>query len=262
VRYAGVEAAAAATATEVPAPDPQRVPVLVVEDEAEIQLVMEKMLRGSPYAGVPARNLRQAREAFLRIDPAVVLLDIQLGNETTWKWLGDLKSTPGAPPVVVMTSVDDPRKSFALGADAYLHKPVERQQLLQVLDQLARGRILVIDDDPAARYAIRRCFDDAPYRVVEAADAREGLRAAQTLRPELIVLDLNLPDRRGEEVLSELANGETTRGIPVVIATSERLTPELRQRLGGAMAVIEKSELRRDSFAPLVRGLRAKTAAV
>jgi CheY-like chemotaxis protein len=228
----------------------------VVEDESDAQLVLEKMLRGSAYTGVPARTLRQAKEALARADPAVVLLDIQLGNETTWKWLAELKSAPGAPPVVVMTSVDDPRKSFALGADAYLHKPIERAALLQTLEQVARASVLVIDDDPAARYAIRKCFDDAPFRVIEATDAREGLRAAQMLHPELIVLDLNLPDRRGEDVLRDLAAVEATRSIPVVIATSERLTPELRSRLSGAVALIEKSALRREAFASIVQRLR------
>jgi len=258
VRYPGAEAAAATAAAQpAPAPpDPSLIPVLVVEDESDAQLVLEKMLRGSAYTGVPARTLRQAKEALARADPAVVLLDIQLGNETTWKWLAELKGTPGAPPVVVMTSVDDPRKSFALGADAYLHKPIERAALLQTLEQVARASVLVIDDDPAARYAIRKCFDDAPFRVIEATDAREGLRAAQMLHPELIVLDLNLPDRRGEDVLRDLAAVEATRSIPVVIATSERLTPELRSRLSGAVALIEKSALRREAFASIVQRLR------
>ena len=258
-RFPGAEAApASVTAPATARPDPGLLPVLLVEDQADAQMVLDKMLRGSRYAGVPARNLRQAKDALAQYRPVVVLLDIQLGHETTWKWLGELKSAAGAPPVVVMTSVDDPRKSFALGADAYVHKPVTRLALLEVLDQMTRARILVIDDDPAARYAIRKCLEDRTCRVVEAADAREGLHAAQTLQPELIVLDLNLPDRRGEDVLGELAAGETTRTIPVVIATSERLTPELRRRLGAAAAVLEKSELRREALAPLVEGLRLR----
>ena len=261
VRYADAAAAGAAVKSpeEAPAPDPSLTPVLVVEDEADAQLVLEKMLRSSRYAAVPARNLRQAKAALARVPVAVILLDIQLGHETTWKWLGELKSLPGAPPVVVMTSVDDPRKSFALGADAYLPKPVERAVLFKTLEQLVRPSILVIDDDPAARYAIRKCLGDARYRVVEAADAREGLRAARALLPGLIVLDLNLPDRRGEEVLRDLAAVDATRAIPVVVATSETLTAELRSRLGGAAAVLSKSELRREALAPWVRRLDVRT---
>jgi CheY-like chemotaxis protein/two-component sensor histidine kinase len=256
VRYQGLKTPAEAALPVEPPSDPALVPVLVVDDDADTQMVLERLLRGTRYACVPARTLRQAKEALTRVQPAVILLDIQLGHEMTWKWLGELKSKEDAPPVAVLTSVDDPRKSFALGADAYLAKPVERAVLLETLDQLAAAQVLVIDDDPAARYAIRKCFDGAPVRVVEAADAREGLRAARSLRPGLIVLDLNLPDRRGEEVLDELAQGEATREIPVVIATSERLTPELRGRLGGAAAVFSKGELRREAFAPLVEGLR------
>jgi signal transduction histidine kinase/CheY-like chemotaxis protein len=265
-RYPGTSSGAGAVAADAAPPDapadPALVPVLVVEDQADTQMVIEKLLRGSGYAGVPVRTLRQAKEALGRISPAVVLLDVQLGHDTTWKWLGELKSAPGAAPVVVMTSMDDPRKSFALGADAYLPKPVTRAGLLEALDQLTRGRILVIDDDPASRYTIRKFLDDESYRLLEAVDAGSGLRAAQTLRPGLIVLDLNLPDRRGEEVLRDLVAGEATRAIPVVIATSEKLTPELRGRLGGAAAVLEKSQLDRVTLARLVADLRGRERAV
>jgi signal transduction histidine kinase/DNA-binding response OmpR family regulator len=260
VRYEGAGAAPAAAPATLALADPALVPILAVEDESGQQLVLDKLLRGTRYGLVRAHTLRQAKEALARLQPAVILLDVQLGHETTWKWLGELKSgtggSSGAPPVVVMTSVEDPRKSYALGAEAYLAKPLERALLLETLDSLTLAPVLVIDDDPAARYAIRKCLDGSPLRSGEAADAREGLHAARTLRPELIVLDLKLPDRRGEDVLRELGATESTRAIPVVIATSEPLTPELRGRLGGAAAVVGKGDLRREAFGPLVERLR------
>jgi signal transduction histidine kinase/CheY-like chemotaxis protein len=239
--------------------DPHLIPVLVVEDQPDAQVVYEKMLRGTAYSPISAHNLRQAREG-LAAKPAAVLLDIQLGYETTWKWLGELKSDPAtaALPIIVVTSVEDPRKSFALGADAYLEKPVARSALLDALNELTRARVLIIDDDPAARYTLRKCLQDAPFYIVEAANAREGLSAALAMRPELIVLDLNLPDRRGEEVLRELAGRESTRAIPVVVATSETLTPALRARLGGAAAVLSKGELNRASIEQLMESIRSR----
>jgi len=189
-----------------------------------------------------------------------VLLDIQLGYETTWKWLGEVKSDPAtaALPIIVVTSVEDPRKSAALGADAYLDKPVSRVALLDALNELTRARVLIIDDDPASRYTIRKCFQDQPYQILEAANAREGMRTAAAMRPEFIVLDLNLPDRRGEEVLDELAGGEGTRSIPVLIATSESLTPALRERLGGAAAVLSKADLNRESLSRVLASIRER----
>jgi signal transduction histidine kinase/CheY-like chemotaxis protein len=240
--------------------DPARVPVLVVEDQADTQLQYEKLLRGTAYVAIPARTLRQAQEALARVRPAAILLDIQLGYESSWKWLGELKSdgATASLPVIVATSVDDARKSYALGADGYLEKPVGRAALIDALNELTRARILIIDDDPAARYTIRKFCDDGAYHVLEAADAREGLRAASVMRPEIIVLDLNLPDRGGEDVLRELAADESTRAIPVVIATSESLSESARHRLAkSAAAVLSKAELDRDRFARLLESIRA-----
>jgi CheY-like chemotaxis protein len=240
--------------------DADLIPVLVVEDQPDVQLIYEKMLKGTAYGAISAHNLRQAREAMLQTEPAAILLDIQLGYESTWKWLGELKSNPGtaAVPIIVVTSVEDPRKSFALGADAYLHKPITRVALLDALNELTLARILIIDDDPASRYTIRKCFQDEPYQILEAANAREGMRAATTMKPELIVLDLNLPDRPGEEILGELAANLATSAIPVVVATSETLTPGLRERLEGAAAVLSKGEFDRAAAGRILETVRQR----
>jgi signal transduction histidine kinase/CheY-like chemotaxis protein len=250
-------------AIEAPARDPDDLPVLVVEDQNDEQLVYAKMLRGTSYAVIAARNLNQAKDALARAQPAAIVLDVQLGYETTWKWLGELKSNPAtaAIPVIVVTSVADPRKSYALGGDAYLDKPVARAALLNALNELTRAKILLIDDDPAARYTLRKCFEHMPYHILEAADAREGLRTASAMRPEFIILDLNLPDRRGEEVLQELSRTDATRSIPVVIATSETLTPELRSRLGDAAGVLSKGQLFPESLARVLDEIAQRAGA-
>lgn len=240
------DALAPPMADDDPGIDASRIPVLVVDDDAESQLAYENMVRGTPYAMQPARSLRQGREALARFHPAAIVLDIELANESTWSWLGELKSSPETSglPVIVSTRVDDPRKSSALGADAHLVKPVSREAFLQALNALTGERILVIDDDPAARYAIRKLLASRKTRILEAGNAREGLRIATTLQPRMIVLDLNLPDRRGDAVLEELATDELTRGIPVIIATSESLSAGERDRLSRqAAAILDKSEL-------------------
>jgi CheY-like chemotaxis protein/two-component sensor histidine kinase len=238
--------------------EPGLLPVMVVEDELAEQIVYERLLRETRYAAVAVRTLRHARQAYAALKPAAIVLDVQLGNDSTWKWLGELKSAGAqAPGVIVVTNVDDPRKSYALGADAYLAKPVQRDALLAALDRLTRARVLVIDDDPASRYTMRRYFGEAPYEVLEAADARGGLQAVASQRPELIVLDLNLPDQRGEEVLKALAADPRTRGIPVIVATAETLTPERRLGLKDAAAVVSKGELNPKLWAEILQGVRS-----
>src|SRR5262249_58280449 len=103
--------------------------------------------------------------------------------------------------VLIATTVEDERKAVALGADAYIRKPVDRALLVGHLDRFLGRRVLVIDDDPATRYTLKKLLDGASCCVVEAADGRSGLEAAKVAKPMLIVLDLGLPDIAGEEVL-------------------------------------------------------------
>ena len=249
VRYAPVEEVAFPAGETLE--DPGRIPILVVEDEPDTFAYYEKIARGTPYLLVSARTLRHATELLARLRPAAVMLDIVMGGETTWRWLGELKSTAehAALPVIVASNVDDPQKGFALGADAYLRKPIGRTALIETLNRLTRPRILVIDDDPAARYTVRKMCEHLPYQLLEAADAREGLRVASTMQPRIIVLDLNLPDRRGEDVLRELAGSPATTGIPVVVLTSEEMSPSSRAALmRDADDVLSKRDLRRETL--------------
>jgi CheY-like chemotaxis protein len=225
---------------------PLKVPVLVVEDELETQMFYAKVLRDTPYQVVPARNLRQAREAVSRSRPAAIVLDILLRGEDSWTWLSQLKNDPetGRIPIIVATTVEDERKALTLGADVYLRKPAERTALLAHLDRLTSARVLVIDDDEATRYAIRKFLEPTPYCVVEANAARQGLRAAQELRPRAILLDLQLPDMNGEEVLERLKREQSTSDIPVVVITSRTLSPGERSALErSAHAVLSKQDL-------------------
>jgi CheY-like chemotaxis protein len=250
MRYAPVE-------QEIPLParetleDPSRIPVLVVEDEPDTFAYYEKIARGTPYLLVSARTLQHATQLLDRIRPAAIMLDIVLGGETTWRWLGQLKSTiqHASLPVIVASNVDDPQKGFALGADAYLRKPIGRTVFIETLNRLTRPRILVIDDDPAARYSVRKMCEHLPYQLLEAVDAREGLRVASTMQPRAIVLDLNLPDRRGEDVLRELSGSPATSDIPVVVLTSEEISPSFRDTLlSAAQGVLSKQDLRRETL--------------
>ena len=223
-----------------------RSPVLVLDDDAETRLIYDKHLRDSRYQPLSARNLREARELMKRIRPQAILLDIMLRGEDTWRWLSELKSDPAtaAIPIIVITSIEDERKGLALGADAYCLKPLERTALLEKLDSLTGRRILVIDDDPAARYLMQKLLADTHTTVLEAADGRSGLIAARRARPSMIFLDLGLPDFSGEEILEALKSDADLQDVPVAIVTASKLTNDERTRLGRrAEAVLQKSDL-------------------
>jgi CheY-like chemotaxis protein/anti-sigma regulatory factor (Ser/Thr protein kinase) len=229
--------------------DPMMVQVLVVEDEPETQFIYEKLLKGSRYQPISARNLREARGVVLQLRPRAVLLDILLRGEDSWRWLTDLKNDEATAsiPVLVATNIEDERKALALGADAYCVKPLSRASLLEKLDAVVARNVLVIDDDPAARYVYQKLLADPRTHVVEAVDGQSGLIAARAAHPVMIFLDLNLPDTTGEDVLAAIRRDNVLKKVPVAVVTSRALSPEERERLGErAQAVLEKSELSAD----------------
>jgi signal transduction histidine kinase/CheY-like chemotaxis protein len=251
VRYAMAEPPPLAPASQ---PDTDLDPVLVVEDSPEDVLLYEKFLRGSRFQPIAVSTLARGRETMRRLRPVAVILDIRLHGEDTWSFLTELKRREETRdiPVLVVTTVADQHKGLGLGADAYAVKPVERVWLLETLGRVTgperREHVLVIDDDETARYLVRSSLADSAYAVVEAGEGREGLRQARELRPAAIFLDLVMPGYSGFEVLEQLREDATTRGIPVVVMTSKVLAPaDLAWLRARATAVLSKAQVGRDT---------------
>jgi CheY-like chemotaxis protein len=113
---------------------------------------------------------------------------------------------------------------------------------------MALDRVLIIDDNEIERYALRQFLSASRYEVIEATGGYDGLRLARQTHPDVIFLDLMMPDVHGFEVLKMLKAIEDTRQIPVVVFTSQRLeSAEDRERTAGADALLMKSDLSRDT---------------
>lgn len=237
--------------------DPDRIPVLVIEDNPADMMVFETILRHSPYQVFKATTFSQARRALADVRPRAILLDILIGEETSWKLLSELKSSPAMKsiPVIVISTVDDPSKASALGADAWGQKPVDGDWLLDELHRLThegeRKRVLVIDDDDISRYVLRLYLSACDVAIEEAGSGAAGLQLAIDHRPDLILLDLSMPDRNGFQVLEDLARDPRTARIPAAIVTAAALTDADCERLHAATAIVRKSELSKN----LLQGL-------
>jgi len=240
--------------------DPRRVPILVVEDRSETLLIYEKMLGSAGFQVLGARSLRDARDALAAFRPRAIVLDIMLKGEDAWTLLTELKRRPQLRdiPVAVVTTVEDEAKALALGADAYCRKPVDRQRLLEIVTQLATPervkRVLVADDEEVFRYVLRQHLLAAQHLISEAATGEEALRLARTERPDVICLDLGMPDIDGTEVLRQLRADPGTRGIPVVVVTAMPLDEAARGQLGQLAAhVLSKDGVSREGVLAAVR---------
>jgi CheY-like chemotaxis protein len=207
-----------------------------------------------------------------------MVLDILLPGGDAWKWLATLKTNPAtrAIPVLVATTVEDQGKGYALGADEYFVKPLQREALLGALARLTGSGVrlqkpqgpiekrlqpcvLIIDDQAASRYILAKLIEEEQSLVRHATNGRDGLSMAKEFAPQLIFLDLDMPEVSGFEVLEQLKAEPITRGIPVAIVTSLVLTEAERALLENqACAIINKTELSRERVARLLARVLAE----
>lgn len=87
------------------------------------------------------------------------------------------------------------------------------------------GTILVIEDDPALAEILRIFLEDSGSHIVVAETGREGLDLARRLRPELVTLDLALPDIDGREVLRQIQADADLADVPIIVVTGRRFQP-------------------------------------
>ena len=239
-------------------PDTQLVPVLFVDDSPDTLLVYEKFLHGSQFGPIAARTTWQAREAIQAYQPKLVVLDILLDGEETWHFLAELKRGEATRdlPVLVLSNVEDAGKGLALGASAYCVKPIDKNRLLSTIARLtapaSTRKLLVIDDDEIARYVLRQSLTATPHDLLEATNGEDGLEIVIREKPDLVFLDLAMPELDGFEVLRRLKDDPATREVPVAVVTSSRLEQADLARLAEAIGILPKDSISRERVLALI----------
>ena len=140
----------------------------------------------------------------------------------------------------MVTMTDDRELGYALGATEFLTKPVDRNQLMRLLERHApKGaarRALVVDDKAENRDLLRRVLENEGWQVSEAENGRVALARLGEQEPSLILLDLMMPVMDGFEFVLETRKQNAWRGIPIVVVTAKHVTDEDRRRLKGDVA--------------------------
>ncbi len=135
-----------------------------------------------------------------------------------------------------------------------------QEGLLSALTQVAPERfpkIVIVEDTAEARRLIRRILQSqGNFTILEAVNGREGLDLIQRELPDLVVLDLMMPEMDGFTVIEALRAKQETATIPVIVATAKELTPDEKNRLGGHIqALLQKGDFLNDEFLEEVRSL-------
>ncbi|MFC4304959.1 response regulator [Cohnella boryungensis] len=216
---------------------PGRASILLIDDDPLNRRLMARYLENESWTLAFAENgeqgLRQARE----LKPGVICLDIHMPGMDGWSVLAELKSDPGLKdiPVVIWSMAGDRNLGYALGASDYLTKPVGRERLISVMDKYVSNRgehaILVVEDDETTSELMARLLIKEGYTVARAMNGKSGLAGLAAERPDLILLDLTMPQMDGFQFIAELRGREDWSGIPVVVVTAREMTANEHKEL-------------------------------
>jgi PAS domain S-box-containing protein len=234
--------------------------VLTIDDDPAARELMKRFLSREGFQPVLADSgeagLRLARE----LRPNVITLDVMMPKMDGWSVLQQLKADASLRdiPVIMVSIVDDKNLGYTLGAADYLTKPVDREHLGRVLSRYRCAHppcpVLLIEDDDTTRGMMRTMLEREGWKVTEAVNGREGLERVAESRPNVILLDLMMPEMDGFEFLSTLRKREGGDKIPVVVITAKELTPEDRKMLNGSVErVLLKGEFSRQDLLNRVR---------
>lgn len=230
-------------------PTERKATILIIDDDPLVRDLLRRHLARNGYQALTAvsgeEGLRMAHEH----EPNAITLDVQMPQMDGWEVLTALKSEPALAdiPVIMLTIVEDKQLGFSLGAAEYLSKPVEMEHLIGILDRYCVDKssadILVIEDDEATRRLVGRSLEKSGCSVRFGETGREGIERLEEALPDLILLDLMMPEMDGFEFLAERARNPAWRAVPVVVMTAKILTASDRKRLnGGVDLLLQKGE--------------------
>lgn len=237
--------------------------ILVIDDDSTVHDLMRRALSKEGYrvecASNGAEGLLKARQH----RPDAITLDVMMPGQDGWAVLSSLKADPelASIPVIMITIVDDKNMGFALGAAEYLSKPIDRDKLLAILGKYCQCperncTALVVEDDPATRELTRRQLQDEGWKVLEADNGLVALQRLAEKIPDLILLDLMMPEMNGFDFLDQLRQRPEWQGVPVVVITAKDLDAEDRERLNGRVCqILQKGAYTRDGLLQQISNL-------
>jgi CheY-like chemotaxis protein len=248
--------------------------ILVADNDPSVKERIEPFLSHAGYEVVIAASAQEALRKAVQLQPLAVLIDTQLPPNGGSGLVYDLRreSKTKDIPIVLTSKVNKESLPFDIGQADFLTKPIDRQQLLQMMvkfDLLADGKrgkktpssILIVDDDPQNIRLVKAMLKPFNMEIMIADGGKAGLELAMKKKPDLIILDLMMPDVDGFEVVSKLREDPESAQIPILIYTAKNITSEDRERLqGNIQTIIQKGDFGKDRFLEMINNLQTAQA--
>ncbi|MFP4597885.1 MAG: response regulator [Persicimonas sp.] len=242
--------------------------ILVIDDDPTVHALMKRFLNREGYAIRSAGSGEDGLELARTHPPNAITLDVMMPEMDGWTVLSKLKGDQVTAdiPVVLLTIVSNKNMGYALGASDYLVKPVDRKRLSSVLAEVTdadgQGQVLIVEDDDQTREMIQRTVQRQGWQVQTAANGRLGIdHLEDNAAPDVILLDLMMPEMDGFEFLETLRANPEWMDIPVVVVTAADLNTEERNRLNNQVnQILGKGAYSKDELlAEVSRAIRVRS---
>jgi signal transduction histidine kinase/CheY-like chemotaxis protein len=214
--------------------------VLVIEDDLVTAGLIRTQLMEGGYRVALVASGHAGLGAAKRLLPQVITLDLGLPDLDGWEVLYRLKNDPATQgiPVLVVTAQDQGQLGPSLGAVDWLTKPVDSKRLLTALRRCqALGaprrplRILIVDDEATVLEALEALLAREGHKIIRASDGQSALKRAEADHPDIVLLDLHLPDVSGLEVVTRLRQIPGLESVSVIAFSGKFVSPEERTLL-------------------------------
>jgi CheY-like chemotaxis protein len=209
---------------------------LIIEDSATTADQLARYLEELQIQPVICSYGKGAVEQVQALRPDLILLDVQMPDRSGWEILADLRRDPDLRqvPVIIVSVVDEPERGLAAGAAAYLVKPINRLMLRRALSQITvtkttsstaprrplSRRILLAEDNEVNRVTLSDYLVAQGYEVRVACQGKEALQIAAEWRPDLIIMDIQMPGLDGLEVIQRLRADAAFAATPIIAVTA------------------------------------------
>ena len=227
----------------------------MIEDNKDMVNQFRKTLQREGFEVTTADHPSYAEAMVSNLRPTLIVMDVNFADGEGWNILERLKDRDDTfdIPVVVVTLSDDSERAYQLGVHSYIQRPVMPENLVrEILDAEKESnteRILIIDDQPESIRLLTQLLNQyGTYRVFSAENGVDGISLVARRRPNLIILDLRMPEMDGFAVLEELRSNPETASIPVLVITGEiNLSAKEQEQLEN-IQVLYKTDVSQEDY--------------
>ncbi len=214
-------------------------PILVIDSDPEVRYTIGQYLSARGYDVVYASEGNEGIKKAVKFQPFAVTLDVMMPDKNGWIVLEELKNNPLTKdiPVILISIMGDKNLGFGLGAFEYFYKPVVPDQIMKSLKKLENlvkkpvEKIVIVDDDENEFEIFKEAFKDEKIRIDYIKDSELAFSKILEVQPDLIVLDLLMPNVDGVTLTNKLKSNNDTKHIPIIISTAKDLSDEERNSL-------------------------------